>query len=284
MIRNNDYTIRTMTRCEIDLAVEWAAQEGWNPGLADSTCFHRADPEGFLIGLADNEPVAVISVVRYGTSFAFLGFYIVHPDHRGKGYGLAIWNEGLSGLEGRTVGLDGVVAQQDNYRRSGFELAWRNIRYMGYGGGVCQTDRGIVPLSEVPLDEVVAYDRPFFPDDRRDFIECWINAPGHRSLGFVDGNGLSGYGVIRPCRKGYKIGPLFADSSEIADLLFCALKSELPDTEQLFLDIPEVNLAALSLVKRHEMSVVFETARMYKGMPPELPTERLFGITTFELG
>ena len=31
----------------------------------------------------------------------------------------------------RTVGLDGVVAQQDDSRKSGFEFAYNNIRYGG---------------------------------------------------------------------------------------------------------------------------------------------------------
>jgi hypothetical protein len=48
---NEELQIRPMTRDELDLAVEWAAQEGWNPGLADAECFHAADPEGFLIGV-----------------------------------------------------------------------------------------------------------------------------------------------------------------------------------------------------------------------------------------
>lgn len=52
----------------------------------------------------------------------------------------------------------------------------------------------------------------------------------------------------------------------------------------LYLDIPEVNSFALELVKRHNMKVVFNTARMYKGAAPELPVEKIFGITTFELG
>jgi hypothetical protein len=29
---------------------------------------------------------------------------------------------------------------------------------------------------------------------------------------------------------------------------------------------------------------VFETARMYKGPPPDEPLSRIFGVTTFELG
>ena len=37
----------------------------------------------------------------------------------------------MAQLTGCVVGLDGVVAQQDNYRRSGFDLAWHNTRFQG---------------------------------------------------------------------------------------------------------------------------------------------------------
>src|SRR4051794_9955160 len=100
--------IRTMTRSEVDLAIDWAGAEGWNPGLHDADCFHVADPTGFLVGLLDDEPVATISVVKYGDTFGFLGFYIVKPVYRGRGYGIGVWNAGLEYLRGRTVGLDGV--------------------------------------------------------------------------------------------------------------------------------------------------------------------------------
>jgi GNAT superfamily N-acetyltransferase len=280
----SDFTIRTMTRREIDLCVEWAANEGWNPGLEDAECFYRADPEGFLVGLLGDEPVASISVVRYGADFGFLGFYIVRPEYRGLGLGIQIWNAGLARLEGRSVGLDGVVAQQDNYSKSGFTLAYRNIRYMGFGGGVDQQHSGISHLGLLPFDEVLAYDQPFFPENRKSFLECWINRNGSTALGIQENGELTGYGVIRPCRTGHKIGPLFADRPDLADALFCALKSYIPESSPFFLDIPEVNPAALSLVQRHSMSIVFETARMYKGNAPTLPLGNIFGITTFELG
>ena len=84
-------TIRTMTPDEIGLALDWAAAEGWNPGLYDAAPFLAADPEGFLIGFLEDVPVAMISAVRYGKTFGFLGFYLVRPDRRGQGYGWAIW-------------------------------------------------------------------------------------------------------------------------------------------------------------------------------------------------
>lgn len=278
------YTIRAMTRQEVDIAIDWAAAEGWNPGLHDADCFYAADPNGFLIGLVGDEPVATISAVKYGDSFGFLGFYIVKPEYRGKGYGIQIWNAGLAYLGGRTVGLDGVVAQQGNYRKSGFTLAYRNIRYQGTGAGSFPTDSGIVQLSTIPFDEVCAYDKPFFPDNRMQFLRCWIAQPQSTALGILRNRKLAGFGVLRRCRSGYKVGPLFADSPEFAEHLFSALKARAAEGAPIFLDTPEVNSEAVDLAKRHNMIVAFETARMYKGKGPDLPINRLFGATTFELG
>jgi GNAT superfamily N-acetyltransferase len=279
-----DYTIRTMTREEVDLAVEWAAAEGWNPGLNDAASYYAADPTGFLIGLLGDEPIATISAVKYGGSFGFLGFYIVNPEHRGKGYGLEIWNAALTSLTGRTIGLDGVVDQQENYRKSGFTLAYRNIRYEGRGGAGSDHAPNIVELASLPFESVRAYDQPFFPADRRDFLQAWIAQPLATALGIFQNSLLAGYGILRPCRQGYKIGPLFADTPDLAESLFLSLTSRVPEGVPYYLDIPEANPAALELTQRHSMTVVFETARMYSDPAPELPLDRIFGITSFELG
>jgi GNAT superfamily N-acetyltransferase len=283
-MQKSNYTIRAMTRQEVDIAIDWAAAEGWNPGLYDANCFYVADPNGFLIGLLGNEPIATISVVKYGDCFGFLGFYIVKPEYRGKGYGIQIWNAGLAYLRGRTIGLDGVVDQQGNYQNSGFTLAYKNIRYRGTGGGHFSTEAGIVQLSTLPFDEICAYDKSFFPENRVHFLKCWINQPQSTALGILRNSTLAGYGVLRICRSGYKIGPLFADSPELAERLFLALKAHTPAGAPIFLDTPAVNSAAVDLVTRHNMIVAFETARMYKGKIPDLPVKRLFGVTTFELG
>ena len=283
-MQKSDYRIRVMTRQEVDIAIDWAVAEGWNPGLHDADCFYAADINGFLIGLLGDEPVATISVVKYGDSFGFLGFYIVKPEYRGMGYGIQIWNSGLAYLRGRTIGLDGVVAQQSNYAKSGFTLAYRNIRYQGTGGGYYPADSGIVRLSAVTFEEVCSYDKPFFPDDRAQFLKCWLNQPRSISLGIRRNNRLAGYGVMRTCRSGYKVGPLFADSPELAEHLFLGLRAHAEAGAPVFLDTPALNPAAVDLANRHNMTVSFETARMYTGKSPDLPINRLFGVTTFELG
>ncbi|MDD9886764.1 MAG: GNAT family N-acetyltransferase [Gammaproteobacteria bacterium] len=276
--------IRPMTEDEVGLAIEWAALEGWNPGLNDAACFYAADPEGFLVGLLDGEPIAAISAVRYGETFGFLGLYIVKPQYRGRGYGLQIWKAAMDRMQGRNIGLDGVVEQQENYRKSGFRRAHRNARYEGTGGRPFGRDGDVVELSAVPFSEVGDYDRLFFPDVRTRFLKAWTGQSEGASLGVRADGKLAGYGVIRPCRAGYKIGPLFADTPALAQTLFSALTARVPAGAPVCLDVPETNPQAAALARRHQMKVVFETVRMYTGAFPELPMDKLFGITTFELG
>ncbi|MGD2119722.1 MAG: GNAT family N-acetyltransferase, partial [Chromatiales bacterium] len=179
---------------------------------------------------------------------------------------------------------DGVVAQQDNYRKSGFKLAYRNIRYEGVGGGSPDRNPDIVQLSTLPFEVIDSYDRAFFPANRSRFLQAWINQPDSHALGFMQDGKLAGYGVIRRCRTGYKIGPLFAGMPDLAEALFLALKSRVESSHPVYLDVPEVNPAAVALAQRHDMAVSFETARMYKGDAPDMPLERIFGVTSFELG
>lgn len=284
MIDSQPFTVRPMARAEVDLAVDWAEQEGWNPGLHDAGCFDAAEPGGFLVGLVGDAPVACISAVKYGVSFGFLGFYIVKPAWRARGYGRQIWNAGMQRLHGRAIGLDGVLAQQDNYRRSGFTLAHRNIRYRGQGGAEAPADGQIVPLHTLPFESVATYDRPFFPDDRSRFLRHWIGQARATALGLLEHRRLVGYGVVRPCRSGHKIGPLLADSPEAAERLFTALQAHVPAGQPVYLDTPEPNAAALALARRHAMAPEFETARMYTRPCAAPPMERWFGVTSFELG
>ncbi len=273
--------LHRMTEADLALALEWAAAEGWNPGPHDARCFYAADPEGFFLGERDGVPIGCVSAVRYGSGFGFLGLYIVKAEHRGQGFGLELWRAALDRLGDRVIGLDGVVAQQENYRKSGFQLAFRNIRQKGRGGGAAPP--GLTDLAAIPIDEILRYDETAFPAQRTEFLKSWIGQPQAVALGLVDGRRLKGYGVLRACREGFKIGPLFADDEETADCVFSGLLARAPGAP-VFLDTPEANPTAVALAARYAMTPVFETARMYKNGTPHMGLDRCFGVTTFELG
>jgi GNAT superfamily N-acetyltransferase len=278
----DDFRIRTMRPDEIALAADWAAAEGWNPGLADAACFATVDPGGFLIGELDGAPAATISCVNYDGRFAFLGFYIVRADLRGSGYGLRIWNAAIAHADSRVIGLDGVVAQQENYKKPGFRLAYANIRY---GGTVAvpAAPPGIIALGNVPFAIVEASDATVFPAPRPAFLRAWISASGHIGCALMRDGRLAGWGVIRPCRRGRKVGPLVADNSATAEAVLSALLAQSGGGE-IFLDVPAVNGEAVALAESLGLAPVFETARMYTGAIPPMRLERVFGVTTFELG
>lgn len=277
-----DLRITTMTREKLDLTVDWAAAEGWNPGRSDAACFHAADPEGFLLGSIGAEPVATISAVRYPAGFGFVGLYLVASALRGRGHGLRIWSAAMDRLDGCVTGLDGVVAQQANYARSGFVLAHRNVRYVGRLTGALHPDAAT--LTTADLVEVVAYDAPCFGSARPAFLAAWLAQPDAQAVGVRAGDRLVGYGVVRPCRSGWKVGPLFADEADVATVILDALAAHAGGSADLYLDVPEPNRAAVALARSRGMTEAFETARMYAGGDPGLPLGRVFGITTFELG
>ena len=94
---------------------------------------------------------------------------------------------------------------------------------------------------------------------------------------------LAGYGVVRRCREGCKIGPLFADDRAAANALYLRLAG-FAAGGPLFLDAPENNPEAMALVQAQRMTEVFGCARMYLGPKPAVAEARVFGVTTFELG
>lgn len=279
-----DIEIRRAYRDELVDILDWAAAEGWNPGLGDAAPFWTADPEGYLVAEADKRLVGAISLVRYGEDYAFLGFYIVHPQVRGQGVGLRLWNAAMDLAQDRIVGLDGVVAEQENYRRSGFAYAHANFRYGGRVRCPAPTDPRVTPVSPVHMPLIVDYDARFNPARREAFLREWLKEQETRqSFALLQGTGIAGYGTIRACREGFKIGPLFSDTDVGAELIFRALVAS-TGGGQVFLDIPQPNAEAQALCVRHGLSPVFETARMYRGSVPDLPLGHIYGITTFELG
>jgi hypothetical protein len=273
--------IRTMTRSDIDIAIEWAAREGWNPGLSDADCFYNADPKGFFIAEFEGEPVGTISAVSYTGIFGFIGLFIIKPDYRSTWTAFHLTRAATRHLKGCNIGLDGVLERIDSYAKLGYKFAYKNARYGGKGQKYNYT--GVSNLSDVPFEDLVEYDAGMFSVPRPQFLKKWINQPDGTALGTLVNGKLAGYGVIRPCREGFKIGPLFAETPELADNLFKAL-SGAADGENIYLDTPCINRGAVNLALNYGMKIVFETARMYSGETDFLPINKIFGITTFELG
>jgi GNAT superfamily N-acetyltransferase len=287
-----ELVIRNMARPEVDKLVNWAAQEGWNPGLHDAELFWATDPDAFIAAVLDDRLIGGGTITAYQGLFGFMGFFIVQPEYRGQGLGNTLWHARRERLlarlrPGASIGMDGVFAMQEFYAKGGFVFSHRNIRFRAEIPAhpvIPPTGSDeIIPLADVPFDQVLAYDRTCFAAPRSTFLTRWITQPKSLALGCLRAGKLSGYGVIRRCRQGCKIGPLFANDPPSAQALFAPL-AQFAAGGPLFLDAPENNPAALALARQHRMVEVLGCARMYLGSAPDLAHRRIFGITTFELG
>ncbi|MEV6412602.1 GNAT family N-acetyltransferase [Kribbella sp. NPDC051718] len=281
----SDLGISAASAAELSMMRQWAADEGWDPGRSDMVAFGAADPAGFLVGRVDGSPIACCSGVRYGRDYGFLGFYIARPEVRGQGYGIALWQAVLAHLTERTIGLDGVVDQQDNYRKSGFKHAFNHIRYSGMptvGTGSVPTGIEVVDGRAVPFGLLADYDRRFFPAEREAFLSVWVSLPGHRSVAAVKDGELVGFGVLRPTDSGTRVGPFYSSAEGVAEAVLAGL---LQPGEEVAFDVPDVNAAAIKLAESLGLSPTFECARMYAGGPaPVVDQAGIFATTTLELG
>src|SRR5258705_5301318 len=143
---------------------------------------------------------------------------------------------------------------------SGFEFAYANVRFGGTVAAPDAPQAGVIALTEVPLATVEAYDATVFPAPRTAFLRAWIDSPRHVGRALMRDGELAGWGVIRPCRKGRKIGPLVADDRAAAEVVLSALLASVGG--EIFLDVPSINRDAVALAQDLGLAPVFETARM----------------------
>jgi len=282
-VQSKTISIRNLREEEVEIPIAWARSEGWNPGLHDGPSEYPVDPKGWFAAECNGEVVGTGVCTNYDDSYAFVGYYIVRPDFR-EGYaGLALMQAMKRHAGNRTIGIDGVFELQQKYADVlGFTFAYRNIRWVGIAAGHPQS--GLVAPEEVDAAALLAYDTAHVPAQRPVFLEQWLTQPNAITrVKVVSDGSIQGYGVIRRCFEGHKIGPLFAETPEIANSLYEGLTSGVPG-EKVFFDTPEPNADAVLMAQERGMKEVFGTARMYSGKAPALPLDTIYGVTTFELG
>lgn len=285
MIALQDLEFTQASQAEWATVLEWAREEGWNPGLHDAASFYTADTHACYLAKYRGEAIASLSAVQYGAEFAFIGLYITRPAYRNQGCGYALWQHVMQQKRGSVLGLDGVVAQQSNYQRSGFRLAHRNIRFQGgHAAHLVSPDYQLCAAQELDFSDLLAYDQAHFLYPRAAFLRAWIEQAGAQSICLIDKQKIAGFAVLRPCWQGYKIGPLFATEPQQARALLQASLADKVADQQFILDVPASNQAALKLMDELQWQACFETARMYAGQAPALPLQNIYGITSFELG
>jgi GNAT superfamily N-acetyltransferase len=260
-----------MRREEADILAGWAADEGWNPGKADIGIAWATDPDAFVALHQGSELAGGGTIFSYDGRFGFMGLFIVRRELRGAGLGSKLWHHRLKRVQerllpGAPIGMDGVFAMVPFYERGGFVLAYRDLRFEGIARGAANPQARSLDPSMFALVET--FDRAYVPAPRSSFLGQWMFQSGAHAIGLMEKDRLVGYGVARPARMGYKLGPVFAERLDVAERMIGALMAKI----------------AGEPVQQFGLKEVFGCARMYHGADPKLPVQNIYGVTSFEFG
>jgi GNAT superfamily N-acetyltransferase len=279
------YQIRKISEDGMREVWEWAMKEGWNPGLYDSKIFPAIDPHGCFVGVLNGMVISSTTAIQYEGKYGFGGMYIVKPEYRGQGYGLASAQHAMKYLAGvgvECIGCDAVPDKVPIYQRLGLYPAYRITRYKytihKEYQGVC---RGI---EKSQLDAIVEYDLKVSKVTRQPLLKDLLWNCRSVSCAEYKDERLVGFAIARPAYEGYRVGPCFADSADIArrllETIFARLKGQ-----TIFIDVPEVNAPAISLVETYGIELGFACIRMYNTTSRyNQDVQYVFGNTTFEVG
>ena len=302
LLSSERFTVRRLqTADEVATLTSKAAELGRKPGALDHVSYFAADNSGFYVGELNGQVICCISAVKYSDKYAFFGHYIVDEPYRGKGYGQLLLNTVIASLpKGCNLAADVIEESVPWYERTyGVVRAWRNQHVtLTAAQGLQALSRVrtpfviIRPTYEVQFNRVVEYDTSVHAYPRESFLEKWISAPNCYSFAATDSDGtVVGYTVVRTILDpddGWKVGPLFADDTQIARSLcktvFEKVAAEDRPSANIIISVPfggVSNPDALQVAKEVSARLERTTARVYTHrVPSELQLQKMFALTS----
>jgi len=283
--------IRQADRKGLEFILDLATAEGWNPGKYDGESFFASDENGFLILYHGNEPIGSIAVVQLSKDYAAIGLFIVAKKHRSQGFGTLLWNEAIKRLAHcRTIGLNAVPSQVKRYQAAEFKDSFANQRWSKAVDSKAEDTKHLISTAENPylmFKKLCEYDELVFKHPREKFLTAMLLAP--QTFAFVSfdkDRAVNGYGVVRPCIKGYRIGPLYAADFESAQTLCRLLLAKIPG-EIVVLDTPIINKFGIAFAEYFGLEHIpaADTLAMFKGEQPESKnTSDCYAVASLEIG
>lgn len=289
-------SLRCMGEKDLEMVMNWCKEEEWNVGKYDAAAYYALDPKGHFLFLLDKQPVGAISIVKYSPQLFAIGPFIVKKEYRNKGFGSQIWQYAIELLEknnNATACLNSVPAQISRYAGSGFKKDFHIQRwqksFIKKTSNVEETRENLKQLNSVSIESIIEYDQSIFSAPRKKLLAKFIQNEHIVGFASADEKGkITGFGLIRPCIQGYRIGPLYADHIENAQKLFQTLLGK-ANNSTVFIDAPSHNPYIEPFTSFFNLDRVSEadTVAMFRGeVPITLNTNnhKNYAICSLEVG
>ncbi len=284
--------MRPMTLADIPFALRLTSKEGWNQTEADWQMLLAA---GFgFVATYGTATVGTATVVPYGTAFSWIGMVLVDPAYRRRGVGSALLQRAIAeAMPYGCVRLDATPKGEPLYRRLGFRAEYGLLRMVRRlqvpviagaserdipGNVVC---RALVPAR---LTELIAFDAPIFGAARGGILGAVVqNAPRY-AFACLQDDVLRGYCLGRSGAVYEQIGPVVADSAEIAKALLCRALGACGD-RPVIVDVFAAKEAWVAFLQSLGFAVQRPYTRMVLGRDcPTGMAERQYAIAGAEIG
>lgn len=213
-------------RSHQDLAAHWHVTPNW-PVVAPKA--------------APKDAAGLCAPFIFDNSTGWLGFFVMQAEHRGKGWGAAVFQATMdvfkeNGVE--YIGLDGVPEQKKTYERRGFREVSkiRNMMREGIekesveGGSEAPEGMRFVDARDIvksgPL-KIVEYEEKVtgFKRSKLWGEEGVWKRPETDAFGYVamsKDDEIEGLVIVKDCENGMRVGPIYAKSEALAKSLLNA--------------------------------------------------------------
>ena len=273
--------LRRLTEADLSFADSVRALAGWNQTRADWMRFLATEPDGCLLAEWNGTPAGTATTTVYGTTMAWIGMVLVHPDFRRRGMGTALLRRCLDYLREREVPcvkLDATPAGRPVYVELGFQDEWTLTRWAGQGipNPGTASDPRVRPWQNTDLARVNALDVAAFGVSRERLLAALEPQSLAAMVSESASGDLEGYGFLRPGSRALYLGPVVAASAAAGLRLIEALVMR-AQGQPIFWDIPDQNDVAVAWAQHHGLTRQRPLTRMFLGqnLAPGLPCQQL---------
>ena len=288
---NEILRIRSMTESDFEFADSLRAIVNWNQTVEDWKRLLTLNPTGCFVAECNKTMAGTATTTRYGTDLAWIGMLLVHPEYRRKGIARTLLKTCVDHLSDvRCIKLDATPLGKPLYDQLKFHDEWALSRWELNGSPPEHSpsshdgDFTARSLTQSDIESISTYDKQTFGVMRRELLESFLSSESIAYAEYIDSETPVGYAIVREGTRASYLGPIVADSVEIAERLVLGLAPRL-SRKLIFWDIPDINSAATDLAKRMGFRKQRPLMRMYRGVNsfPGVPS-KYFGIIDPSLG
>jgi ribosomal protein S18 acetylase RimI-like enzyme len=278
---------RAMTPADAPVAVAWARAIGWR----DRTRFYefvlRVPTCRVLVGESGGRVVATGTAVDQG-SVGWLGGLVVDPEWQGRGFGRAMTEELIRGLQDagcETLSLEATEQGRPMYERLGFrtETTYHQLEAgRADGAPPLPTGARLRPMDPSDLPAVFDLDREATGEERREPIRVLLEMNGGWVLERQDACERTLAGFLLPAERGYGavIAPRFEDGLFLLELH----RTVVPEGATVRAGIPDAHEAAWRELESRGWRETWRAPRMLLGPVPEWRPDWIFGQINSAMG